>query len=160
MWVCLWTCVLEFSQLVVASWMPSIHGTVVLKGGWGWWECPVVLTKRICKADKGVVHMTGLSGGKTLTSHWTAPPRPFPLYRVNNTQPRPSRPRAVLWWVGIDSKRARVKSDEMLSCVLPFCVCPSLHHVFAYDFPEPAVTHATSCRITPCLPLLFCLIWL
>lgn len=91
---------------------------------------------------------------------WLFPPRLSPFHRVNNTQPRPSRPRAVLWWVRIGSKRARLKSDEMLSCVLPFCVCPSLHHEFAYDFPGPAVTHATSCSITPCFPLLLCLIWL
>lgn len=103
-----------------------------------------MLTWTICKSDKEVVHMTGLRGGKTLTSHLIVF---FPL--CGNAQLRPSRLGAVLWCVSIGSKGASVRSDGMLSCVLAFCVPQSLQDVFAYDFPVPAMTHATSCSITP-----------
>ena len=43
--------------------------------------------------------------------------------------------------------------DEMLLYVLPFCVPESVLRVFAYDFPVPAVTQATSCSITQCISL-------
>lgn len=137
--VYLWSLCPEFSQLT--SWTHSIYGAVVPKGDRG--ERPV-LTWTICKSDKEVVHMTGLRGGKTLTSHLIVF---FPL--CGNAQLRPSRLGAVLWCVSIGSKGASVRSDGMLSCVLAFCVPQSLQDVFAYDFPVPAMTHATSCSITP-----------
>lgn len=71
------------------------------------------------KSDKGVVHMTGLPGGKTLTSHLTVPPTPLPTSTVSTTHSQ-GQADLGLFFGGLGLAPNEPESNLMRCCLVSF----------------------------------------